>query len=61
LPIIRWVAPIILIGIWLERWMLIAPDVSSRSLVATLAVTAGFAVLFLLSVRPLAGEHGSAR
>jgi hypothetical protein len=49
---LRLVAPLILIGMWLERWMLVAPDVPSHSSVlAAILVTAAFAAAFFLSVR----------
>lgn len=49
---IKVIAPLILLGMWLERWLLIAPDVPSRSVLAELVITAAFALLFLFSVRP---------
>src|SRR4051812_29826999 len=49
---IRWVAPLILLGMWLERWILIAPDVPSRSpVVGAVVITAAFTTVFLLSIR----------
>src|SRR3954471_15426798 len=49
---IRWVAPLILLGMWLERWILIAPDVPSRSpVVGAVVITAAFTAVFLVSIR----------
>jgi hypothetical protein len=48
---IRLVAPLILAGLWLERWMLIAPGVPSRSAAAGLAAAVVFALAFLASIR----------
>ena len=53
---IKIVAPLILAGMWLERWMLVAPDVPSRSVLAELVITALFALLFFFSVRPASGS-----
>jgi hypothetical protein len=47
---VRVVTPLILIGLWLERWLLIAPDLPNSTSIATIAVTAAFAAGFLLSV-----------
>jgi hypothetical protein len=48
---VRVIAPLILIGIWLERWMLVAPDLPSRfPVLSALVITAAFATLFILSV-----------
>ena len=50
---IKIVAPVILIGMWFEKWLLVAPDVKSRFPIAGgLVITAAFAGLFKLSLRP---------
>ena len=49
---IKIVAPLILLGMWLERWLLVAPDAPSRSLAAEVVITAAFAAIFFFSVRP---------
>jgi len=49
---IKIVAPVILIGMWFEKWLLVAPDVKSRFPIAGgLVITAAFAGLFKLSLR----------
>src|SRR5207248_146595 len=47
---VRLVAPIILVGLWLERWLLVAPDLPRSSVMAMLIVTAGFGAAFAFSV-----------
>ena len=49
---IRIVTPVVLLGMWLERWILVAPAVPSRSIPGTVALTAAFAALFFFAVRP---------
>lgn len=54
---IKIIAPLILLGMWLERWLLVAPDVPSRSVLAELGITGTFALLFFFSVRPASGSR----
>jgi hypothetical protein len=50
---IKLVAPVILVGMWLERWLLVAPDVPSHgSPLRGIVITAAFATVFFYSVRP---------
>jgi hypothetical protein len=49
---VKIVAAIILAGMWLERWILVAPDVPSRSPALALLTTAAFAAAFFVAVRP---------
>ncbi len=53
---LRFVAPIALVGLWLERWLLVAADVPSRSPVPALLVSALFSAAFVAAVRPLAPD-----
>jgi len=48
---IKFVAPAVLVGLWLERWMLVAPDLSGSSVLASVAMTAVFAGLFFVTTR----------
>jgi hypothetical protein len=49
---IKVVAPLILIGLWLEKWLLIAPSVeTASSKLAGSLVTAAFAVVFFAAVQ----------
>ena len=57
---IRVVAPFILVGMWLERWILVAPDVPARAPVRTVLITAAFAAVFVFAVRPVIGKQQSA-
>jgi hypothetical protein len=50
---IKIIAPLILLGMWLERWLLVAPDIPSRSLVSDILITAAFAAVFFASILPL--------
>jgi hypothetical protein len=45
---IKVLAPLILAGMWLERWLLVAPAVPSRSTISSILVTLGFAAVFLM-------------
>jgi len=56
LAVIRIVATLVLIGMWLERWILVAPDMPARSPAAAVLITASFAAAFVLSVRPSIGK-----
>jgi hypothetical protein len=60
---IKIIAPLILLGMWFERWVLVAPDVPSRSpVLSALVTTAAFAVVFVFSVRSeLLSNQGAVR
>jgi hypothetical protein len=48
---LRVVGALVLIGCWLERWLLVAPDLPPASAVQTFAITALFVVLFVVSMK----------
>ena len=47
---VRTIAPLILAGLWLERWLIIAPDVPSRSMPAAIVLALVFGAVFLAVV-----------
>jgi hypothetical protein len=57
---IKAIAPLILAGMWLERWILIAPDVPPRSVTADVVITAVFGLIFFFSVLPGRASRNSA-
>jgi hypothetical protein len=50
---LRIVTPLILIGLWLERWLLVAPSLPKSSLLETFAITVVFAVVFAGCIYPV--------
>jgi hypothetical protein len=50
IPVLRVVTIVILVGLWLERWLLVAPDLGG-SAAATVVTTVVFGALFLFAVR----------
>jgi hypothetical protein len=50
-PVVKAATPFIFAGLWLERWMLVAPDVPPASLIAAVATAIIFALVFLACVR----------
>lgn len=49
---VKIVAPAILLGLWLERWLLVAPDLPSQHAVfAALGMTAAFGAAFVWAIR----------
>jgi hypothetical protein len=58
---IKIVAPLILVGMWFERWILVAPDVPARSPLLALLITAIFAAVFLLSIYSSVTRYNDSR
>jgi hypothetical protein len=59
---VKLVAPIVLAGLWLEKWVLVVPDAPTRpSIVMTVLTTAIFAAAFWLSVHPVRAPSLEAR
>jgi hypothetical protein len=52
---LRVVTPLILIGLWSERWLLVAPSLPKSSPLETFVITVIFAVVFAVCI------HGVAR
>jgi hypothetical protein len=48
--VVRVVAVIVLVGLWLERWLLIAPGVPPASAFSVIGITVAFAALFFAAV-----------
>jgi len=48
---LRVVGVVVLVGCWLERWLLVSPDLPPASAMQAFAITALFAVLFAVSMR----------
>ena len=55
----RLVTPLIVVGLWLERWLLVSPDLPKASALGTVAITAVCAAAFFLSVRLDVGRSGA--
>jgi hypothetical protein len=53
MAVVRPVTLVILAGLWLERWLLVASDLPAASALETSGVTLAIGALFLLSVVPL--------
>jgi hypothetical protein len=49
---VRVMAIVILAGLWLERWILVAPDLPQARGVVSVAMTAAYFAVFMLSIRP---------
>ena len=54
LAALRVVTPLILVGLWIERWLLVAPDLPRPTWIAVIAVTLAFAAGFFLCVHTTA-------
>jgi len=50
--VLRVIGVLTLIGCWLERWLLVAPDLPPASLVPAVVITLAFAAVFVLSIKP---------
>jgi len=58
---IKTLTPLVLVGLWLERWLLIAPDVPSASLFAGAVMAILFGAVFVGVVSGAAWERASVR
>ena len=61
IAVIRVMAVVILAGLWLERWILVAPDLPKARVVVSVAMTAAYFAVFVLSIgRPSTAERRDA-
>jgi hypothetical protein len=48
---LKWMAPVIFVGLWCHEWLLVTPAFSRVGVVPIGLVTAAFAAVFILSIR----------